>query len=360
MGSQYTANVFLRRKLRPLLREVSYYTSFPLIRPLNVFLDVTDRCQLRCTTCTKWTTPDNIKEKELALDEWKRILVKLKHWLGSYTCFFCGGEPFLREDLLELINFAAQHHIYSSVITNGYEIDHLTEKIVHSRLASLHVSLNGITPDIHDATRGIPGSFEKAMRTILKINQLRHQSQGEKLWLNIATILMPENAREIIPLVEWVEKSCLDSISFQMLDDKISFHAFSKLKGIQDTENYHIPQALLRKWKDSQSSLTQLLDMLIHKKQKGKPIANSEDQLQAMKMYVQNPIDILQIQCRVGISNFAIDAYGNVRLCFNMLPIGSIRSTDPKQLWYSIGAYRQRTKIKHCSMLCRLLSCNFP
>ncbi|MCP4401841.1 MAG: radical SAM protein, partial [bacterium] len=350
----------LKHVLRPLLRDFSYYTSFPLVRPTNVVIYITDRCQLRCTTCSKWTTPERIRENELTTEEWKKILLQLKDWLGFYTVFFCGGEPFLRDDLLELIDFAAEQNIPSSVITNGYDLEPFAEAIVRSRLASLHVSLNGVTSEVHDASRGTPGSLEKTKNAILKINQLRTQRPGEKLWLNIETILMPQNVQEILSLIAWAKEQKLNSIDVQLLEDRQTFYSFSQGKSLRHPTDYQPPSSSELQWNNGKGdTLMDVLDELIRQKRKGGFIATPEAQLHATKAYLQNPKDILRIQCRVGVDSFIIDAYGNVRLCMNMSPIGSLLERSPKHLWFSQSARLQRCKIKQCQMFCRLLSCNF-
>lgn len=349
-----------KQVLRPILREVSYYTSYPLIRPTNVVIYITDRCQLRCITCSKWTTPEEIREKELTTSEWKKILLDLKKWLGFYTVFFCGGEPFLRNDLLELINFAAEQNIPSSVITNGYALEPLTESIVRSRLASLHISINGVTSDVHDASRGTPGSLKKTMAAIHKINSLRTRRQGEKLWLNIETILMPQNIQEILPLIAWAKEQKLDSIDVQILEDRQTFYAFSQGKSLRQPTDYQAPPSVEQQWNNGKAeALIEVLDELIRQKQEGSFIATPEAQLHATKVYLRKPDEILKIQCRVGVDSFIIDAYGSVRLCMNMSPIGSLLETNPSNLWISPSARRQRHDIKQCKMFCRLLTCNF-
>ena len=357
---QNTLRLRIKKNLRPVLQDLSFYTSFPLVRPKNVTIYITDRCQLRCTTCSKWTTPDAMQTKELTSGEWKNVLLDLKDWLGFYAVFFCGGEPFLREDLLELIDFAADNNIPSSVITNGYNLEPLAESIVQSQLRSLHVSMNGVTPEIHDASRGTSGSLEKVMNAILKINDLRTQRTGEKLWLNIETILMPQNIHEVLPLIDWAKKHAIDSIDVQILEDRQTFYSFSQGQSLRQPTNYQPPPSLEQQWSDGKKkALLSVLDGLIKQKREGGFIATPEAQLHATKSYLQNPADILRIQCRVGVDSFIVDAYGNVRSCMNMSPIGSLLKESPKQVWLSKNARIQREHIKKCTMFCRLLTCNF-
>lgn len=354
-----TIPVRVKRALRPLLRDVSYYTSFPLVRPTSVVIYITDRCQLRCTTCLKWTTPDAMRAKELTTADWKKILLDLKAWMGFYPVFFCGGEPFLRPDLLELIDFAAAHNIPSSVITNGYDLEPLAEAIVQSRLASLHVSLNGVTPEIHDPSRGTPGSLEKTKQAILRINQLRPQRSGEKLWLNIETILMPQNVHEVLPLLAWANAHDIDSIDVQILEDRQTFYAFYHASSARQPQAYQQSPAWEQHWQTSKDDLIRVLDELIRYKREQGFIATTEAQLRATQTYLRNPAEILRIECRVGVDSFIIDPYGQVRFCMNMTPVGSLLTTPPKRIWHSPAARRQRQNIKQCTMFCRLLTCNF-
>ena len=77
-------------------------------KPEQITFDITDRCQMQCVTCSKWnTTPADVMSKELSTDEWKKILDDLKAWLGEgYWFCFSGGEPFLRQDIFELSDYA--------------------------------------------------------------------------------------------------------------------------------------------------------------------------------------------------------------------------------------------------------------
>lgn len=102
-----------------------------------------------------------------------------------------------------------------------------------------------------------------------------------------------------------------------------------------------------------------VLDELIAYKKRGYSIGNSLKHLEWMKVYFGNVKQLLLLKCRVGVSNFSIDPYGNVRLCFNMEPIGNIRFDTPERLYNSINSKRQRKSIRKCGMRCRILSCNF-
>ena len=335
--------------------------SETLEKPQQITFDVTDRCQLRCVTCSKWkTVASDVISKELTTDDWKKVLSDLRNWLGEGFWFcFSGGEPFLRQDIFELAEYAHSLGIKVASMSNAFSIQHLYEKIVDSPIESLNISLNAINnPIIHDESRGRQGSYEKAIDAIMTLKKLRDE-KGTNLGINIATIVFPENVEEVIPLVEFVTKNKINGIMFQLLDDKESFHGYNYQKGC-NTHGYKMPKELKVKYANMAKRMTEVVNRLIEMKRAGHSIYNSYEQLEAMKVFFNNPDDILkEIKCDVGSTNYAIDPYGDVRLCFNMQPVGNIKTNKPEEIWQSAEAEKCRMLTKTCKMYCRMLNCNF-
>ena len=204
-----------------------------LQKPQQITFDVTDRCQMQCVTCSKWkTVASDVMDKELTTEDWKKVLDDLKNWLGEGFWFcFSGGEPFLRQDIFELAEYAHSLGIKVASMTNSFSIQNIYEKIIDSPIESLNLSLNAINnPIIHDDSRGRQGSYEKTLDAIMTLKKLRDEKKTS-LGINIATILFPENIEEAIPLVEFVTKNHINGIMFQLLDDKESFHGYFYQKG---------------------------------------------------------------------------------------------------------------------------------
>lgn len=345
-------------KLRNSLRSLSWYTDVSLLKPISITFDITDRCQLRCVTCTKWETPSHVQREELDAEEWKSLILKLKGWLGDFSFTFSGGEPFLRKDIFEIISFAAEQGVHPSVISNGYGFSSIVDKIVNSRLQNLAVSLNGVNPQTHDTIRGMEGAYNKTLQFIRDVNLARSKGRG-KLGLSVSTILAPFNCDEAVDLVKWVRDEGIDSISFQPLESPASFHSYHLTQSISTEEVSY------GRHKDStvdalrRVRLAEVIDQLIAYKQRGYPIGNSLKYLEWMKVYSRNPKEVLRLKCRVGTSNLSVDPYGNVRLCFNMEPIGNIRFGAPEQLYNNRNSREQRRLIRKCGLTCRILTCNF-
>ena len=70
--------------------------------PLRYFLELTYRCNLSCPYCY---VGEERNKKELTTDEWKKVIDKCrKNYIPQLT--FTGGEPTIRKDLIELIDYS--------------------------------------------------------------------------------------------------------------------------------------------------------------------------------------------------------------------------------------------------------------
>ena len=121
-----------------------------------------------------------------------------------------------------------------------------------------------------------------------------------------------------------------------------------------------MPQDLKNKYMNMAEHASEVFDKLAEMKKEGYQIFNTFEQIEAIKIFLKNPDDIIKrIDCRVGETNFAIDPYGDVRLCFNMAPVGNIRENTPKEIWENNLSTACRKSTSKCKMYCRLLNCNF-
>lgn len=140
----------------------NYYLS----APINVFLELTNKCNLNCRHCFNGEIRD---EKILTIETWKRIidqLVDMKVFFVKIT----GGEPFLYPQLFELLHYLDSKQLNYIIYTNGLKIKNNIEKIKNLKhLLMLRVSLEG-TKEYNDYIRG-KGNFDKVI-SVLKILDL--------------------------------------------------------------------------------------------------------------------------------------------------------------------------------------------
>jgi radical SAM protein with 4Fe4S-binding SPASM domain len=141
-----------------------------LARPLELPIHlasilVTKRCNMSCLHCC---TESPINGPELSLNEIKQAILALKKY-RVFEMTITGGEPFLRKDIFEILQFAKRHGFYLVVTTNATLIDdRAIKKLKKLPQIDLRISLDGSNPEINDRIRGI-GAFEKIMLGIKKL-----------------------------------------------------------------------------------------------------------------------------------------------------------------------------------------------
>ena len=145
--------------------------------PRLVFWETTGGCNLRCVHCRReW---DQAPPNELSTDQAKRWIIDAIADAGwGSILVFSGGEPLMRPDLFELLEHARTRGVIPALATNATLID----EPIARRLASLgvpraSVSLDGANAQTHDAFRGLPGSFDDALRGIHALRQAGIQVQ---------------------------------------------------------------------------------------------------------------------------------------------------------------------------------------
>ena len=214
-------------------------------------------------------------------------------------------------------------------------------------LKNITFSLNAVkNPAIHNKSRGREDAFQRTMYTIQNLNYMNKHLTGHK-WKNlyISTVVMPSNLSEIKPVAEFCKLEGI-GVSYQLMDNGDAFST------AVDSESQIYE-------KDIKTAALEAIEEMIELKKAGYPICNGFNQLEAFKLLIDTPEKIMDIQCMVGENNFAIDPYGNCRICFCMEPIGNLKDNLPENLWFSEKANNIREHILYCTKNCRLLNCNF-
>ncbi|MEW6556607.1 MAG: radical SAM protein [Elusimicrobiota bacterium] len=166
--------------------------SFGKTTPLRVTHFITYRCNLKCRFCI---LPENLPE--LATDEIKNKMLMLKK-MGTLAWGFSGGEPFLRNDLPELLRYAKNKcGFLTSVVTNGT----LTEKISEvdgKHLDFLMLSIEG-SKEKNDTIRG-RGTFDRVINTLQII-----KPKGIKT-VSFDCVVLHDNLDEIKFIIDLAEE----------------------------------------------------------------------------------------------------------------------------------------------------------
>src|SRR3989337_2899571 len=121
---------------------------FDVRAPLFCGHKLTYNCNLRCKMCPFWKRSSRDSSTGMEKEILKRIY-------DSGTCgiAFEGGEPLLRNDLVEILAFSRSLPLHTSLVTNGTLLESRIDEIASYTNGVIYVSLDGLETT-HDAISG--------------------------------------------------------------------------------------------------------------------------------------------------------------------------------------------------------------
>ncbi|MGD8252412.1 MAG: radical SAM protein [Desulfobacterales bacterium] len=186
-----------------------------------VSLEITHRCIARCRMCNIWRIPR--ESPQLSVEAWLALLSE-DVFSDLVEVDITGGEPFLREDLTELLTGICRlkPRLLSSlntiaVTTNGF----LTRRVLaETRQILTEAQRAGVTlvmvcamdavGDQHDIVRNVPGGWQKVDRTLQGLVRLR--ASFPNLIIGLKTTVLPDTIGHLDGIVRYAEKKDLFTI----------------------------------------------------------------------------------------------------------------------------------------------------
>jgi mycofactocin radical SAM maturase len=136
---------------------------YGLDAPICLTWELTYACNLACVHCL--SSSGRRDARELSTGECKRVIDELERMQVFYVNIG-GGEPTVRTDFWELVDYATSHHVGVKFSTNGLKITpQVAARLAASGYVDVQISLDGATPEVNDAVRG-PGSYDMALRAV--------------------------------------------------------------------------------------------------------------------------------------------------------------------------------------------------
>ena len=131
--------------------------------PICLTWELTYACNLSCVHCL--SSSGRRDPRELTTAECKAVIDELERMQVFYVNIG-GGEPTVRPDFWELVDYATEHHVGVKFSTNGVKITPgVARRLAASDYVDVQISLDGATEDVNDAVRG-PGSYATALRAM--------------------------------------------------------------------------------------------------------------------------------------------------------------------------------------------------
>ncbi len=141
--------------------------------PICLTWELTYACNLSCLHCL--SSSGRRDPRELSTEECKAVIDELERMQVFYVNIG-GGEPTVRSDFWEIVDYATAHHVGVKFSTNGVKITpEVAARLAASYYVDVQISLDGATAEINDAIRGV-GSYDTAIRAMQNLSNAGYRN----------------------------------------------------------------------------------------------------------------------------------------------------------------------------------------
>lgn len=305
--------------------------------PRSVDLAITNRCNLRCTYCSHFTSAGDVGQ-DLPKEEWLTFFEELKH-CAVMDVTLQGAEPFYREDLKEIIQGIIHNRMRFTILSNGTLItDEMAVFLAFTgRCDGVQISIDGSTSKAHDACRG-EGNFLRALGGI-KILQKHGVPVGVRVTIH------KHNLKDL----EGIARLLLEDLGLPSFStNSVSFMGLCR---------YHVDEVQLNV-EDRSHAMETLLKL--NKKYHGRisgsagPLAEAQVWLEMQEALYDGresmPGGGILSACNGPMSKIAIRSDGAMIPCIQMshIELGRINKDDLKGVWQNhtkLKRLRERSSI---------------
>ncbi len=289
-------------------------------------IGITYRCNAKCAMCHIWKHPTK-KEEEITIED----IEKLPNM--EFTNI-TGGEPFVREDIEEIVKVIRKKSKRIVISTNGFFIDRIIKLAAKYRDVGIRISIEGL-PKANDELRGIKDGFDRGLRTLLELHRMGLKDIG------FGITVSDTNAKDMMELYE-LSKAMNLEFATAAVHNTYYFHKFDNKITRQDILN---------------GEFDKLIKDLLHSKR----IKNWYRAYFnfGLKNYLNKGKRLLP--CEAGTVLFYMDPFGEVRPCNGMeVSMGNIKDNSFEKIWNGEKAKKIRNHVAICDKNCWMIGSVSP
>ena len=300
--------------------------------PTDISIITTYRCPMRCQMCNIWQNPTK-KEEEITAKDLK-ILPNFK--FVNIT----GGEPFVREDLGEIVELMFTKSPRIVISTSGWFEDRVIDIAKHFPNIGIRLSIEGMKAK-NDELRGREGGFEKGVRTLRRLREMGVKDVG------FGITVSNHNSADMLELYELAKE----------LDMEFATAAF------HNSFYFHKYDNVITNKDEVTSNFMKLIEMQLrepHPKSWFRAYFNM-----GLINYINGGKRLLP--CEAGTVNFFIDPWGEVYPCNGLeeskwkKSMGNIRKAEKfEDIWFSKEADEVRELVRTCPKNCWMVGTASP
>jgi len=289
-------------------------------------LGITYRCNARCQMCNIWKFPTK-KEEEAKV----RDLEKLPRMRFTNIT---GGEPFLREDIEDIVKVIKKKSKRIVISTNGFFTEKIINLVKKNGDIGIRISMEGLSK-ANDELRGIKNGFDRGLRTLIELKHIGMKDIG------FGITVSDKNAGDLLVLyklacamkVEFATAIVHNSYYFHKMDNEIINKEFVADEFRKLVEEF-LKTKTIKNWYRAYFNYGVI--NYIHGGKRPLP-------------------------CEAGTELFYMDPFGEIRPCNGMEEsMGNIKEKTFGEIWSSEKAKRIREKVTKCQKNCWMIGSASP
>ena len=296
---------------------------------------VTYRCNARCQMCYRWKEPSK-RSDEIGPE----IMNKIPS--GQHRINLTGGEPALREDLIDIVKVLSKKTPRLEISSNGFFTDRLVEVGRQFPDVTFRISVEGL-PRLNDEVRGIKNGFDHAMKTVLGLVEAGVKDVG------FGMVVTDKNAKDLLNLyrlcssmgVEFATSTMHNSFYFHKDDNRIEDldYATNQMKAFITA----LLSSKRRDWK-------------LRLKDWGRAYINY-----GLTRFMRG--ESRNLTCGAASDLFFLDPFGMILACNGseeQWVMGDLKKNNFSEIWASREAEEIRARVRQCSRNCWMVGTAVP
>jgi len=287
---------------------------------MDICVILTYRCNSKCSMCYVWQNPTSVNE-EVSL----KTLEKIPSGIDYLN--LTGGEPTLRDDLMEIVDLLYPKAMTLEISSNGLHAERLEPIIKKYPCIKIRFSLEGCEAT-NNKIRGEKDGYQKKVRGLLRLKELGGKDLG------ISMVIQDDNAEEAVELFRFAKKHGFE------------FATSTLHNGFQFHKSDNVPYDRLR--------TARHMGALINEMLKGFNIKNWFRAYLNLGLMAKVLGNERMLKCSAGTDFAFVDPWSDVYAC-NVRPdlkAGNLERQDWDAIWNSTEAKAVRDKVRQCSHNC--------
>lgn len=298
------------------------------MKKLNGTVIVTYRCNARCNMCNRYKKPSK-PDEEISIETIKKLP-------RMYFTNITGGEPFIREDLKEIVRELYKKSDRIVISTNGFFTDRIIDLCKEFPNIGIRISIEGLE-ETNNKIRGLDDGFNRGLTTLKKLVEMGMKDVG------FGMTVQDGNAKDLVELYKLSDKMNMEFATASLHNSFYFVEAKNIIKDrlmvAQEFEN--------------------LINELLKSKSPKKWFRAYFNHGLINYIFGQKRL----LPCDMAFDTFFIDPYGDVMPCNGTKDkevMGNLNESSWDELWNSDKAEAVRSKVRKCDRDCWMIGSASP